>query len=104
MGPLRRTGRAEGGVGTSEIRIFVDSWAVVWSVTILVGYVAERTPWPSLKVLRGDSTAKLMLLTSGAAVLGLTLAGAREPSAILAAWAIITTSVKLLYDSLGELW
>ena len=39
-----------------------------------------------------------------APVLGLTLAGARESSAILAAWAIITSSVKLLYDSLGELW
>ena len=45
-----------------------------------------------------------MLALSAAAVLGLTLAGAREPSAILAAWAIITSSVKFLYDSLGELW
>lgn len=86
------------------IRLFVDSWAVAWSVALLVGYLAEKTPWPSLKVLRGSTAAKAMLLTSTAAVLGLTLAGAREPSAILAAWAIITSSVKLLYDSLGELW
>jgi hypothetical protein len=48
--------------------------------------------------------AKFMLLSTGAAVLGLTLAGAREPSAVLAAWAIITSSVKLLYDWLVQLF
>ena len=89
---------------SGAIRWFVDSWAVVWSVAILVGYLAENTPWPSLSVLRENSVTRVMLLTSAAAVLGLTLAGAREPSAILAAWAIVTSSVKLLYDSLGELW
>ena len=91
-------------MGSEDIRIFVDSWAVAWSVLLLVGYVAELTPWPSLKALRGNGVAKVMLATSAAAVLGLTLAEAREPSAVLAAWAIITSSVKLLYDSLGELW
>jgi hypothetical protein len=91
-------------VGGEDIRIFVDSWAVAWSVVLLVGYVAELTPWPSLKALRANGVAKVMLVTSAAAVLGLTLADAREASAILAAWAIITSSVKLLYDSLGELW
>jgi len=91
-------------VGSEQIRIFVDSWAVAWSALLLLGYVADLTPWPSLKVLRADSVARTMLALSAAAVLGLTLAGAREPSAILAAWAIITSSVKLLYDSLGELW
>jgi hypothetical protein len=77
---------------------------VAWSALLLLGYVAELTPWPSLKALRTDSVARVMLALSAAAVLGLTLAGAREPSAILAAWAIITSSVKFLYDSLGELW
>ena len=91
-------------MGSDQIRLFVDSWAVAWSALLLVGYVAELTPWPSLKALRGDSVARVMLALSAAAVLGLTLAGAREPSAILAAWAIITSSVKFLYDSLGELW
>jgi hypothetical protein len=71
---------------------------------LIVGYIAELTPWPSLKALRADSVARVMLALSTAAVLGLTLAGAREASAILAAWAIITSSVKFLYDSLGELW
>ncbi len=89
---------------TDLIRVFVDSWAVAWSLVLLIGYVAELTPWPSLKALRGDAVAKTMVALSTAAVLGLTLADAREPSAILAAWAIITASVKLLYDSLGELW
>lgn len=91
-------------MGSEDIRIFVDTWAVAWSAVLLLGYVAELTPWPSLKVLRADSVARTMLALSAAAVLGLTLAGAREPSAVLAAWAIITSSVKLLYDSLGELW
>lgn len=91
-------------MGSEDIRIFVDTWAVAWSAVLLLGYVAELTPWPSLKVLRTDSVARTMLALSAAAVLGLTLAGAREPSAVLAAWAIITSSVKLLYDSLGELW
>jgi len=91
-------------VSSDFIRIFVDSWAVTWSLVLLVGYVAELTPWPSLKALRSGPVAKLILALSIAAVLGLTLAGAREPSAILAAWAIVTSSVKLLYDSLGELW
>jgi len=86
------------------IRIFVDSWAVTWSLVLLVGYVADLTPWPGLKALRSGPVAKVMLALSIAAVLGLTLAGARESSAILAAWAIITSSVKLLYDSLEELW
>ena len=91
-------------MGSEQIRVFVDSWAVAWSVLLVLGYLAELTPWPSLKALRADSVARTMLALSAAAVLGLTLAGAREPSAILAAWAIITSSVKLLYDSLGELW
>ena len=91
-------------MGSEQIRLFVDSWAVAWSAVLLLGYVAELTPWPSLKALRTDSVARVMLALSAAAVLGLTLAGAREPSAILAAWAIVTSSVKFLYDSLGELW
>ncbi len=91
-------------MGSDQIRVFVDSWAVAWTVVLLLGYVAELTPWPSLKTLRDNSVAKVMIALSAAVVLGLTLAGAREPSAILAAWAIITSSVKLLYDSLGELW
>jgi hypothetical protein len=91
-------------VGSDQIRLFVDSWAIAWSGVLLLGYVAELTPWPALKALRADAVARVMLALSAAAVLGLTLAGAREPSAILAAWAIITSSVKLLYDSLGELW
>jgi hypothetical protein len=91
-------------VGSDQIRLFVDTWAVAWSAVILLGYVADLTPWPGLKALRADAVAKAMLALSAGAVLGLTLAGAVEPSAILAAWAIITSSVKFLYDSLGELW
>lgn len=67
-------------------------------------FCAARPVWPGLSALRGNTTAKYMLMSSAAAVLGLTLAGAREPSAILAAWAIITSSVKLLYDWLIQLF
>jgi hypothetical protein len=91
-------------VGGEQIRIFVDGWAILWTALLLAGYVAEATPWPGLSVLRGNTVARYLLLSTSAAVLGLTLAGAREPSAILAAWGIITTSVKLLYDWLVQLF
>jgi hypothetical protein len=91
-------------VGAEPIRIFVDAWAVVWTALLLAGYVAEATPWPGLRVLRGATVARYLLLSTTAAVLGLTLAGAREPSAILAAWGIIASSVKLLYDWLIQLF
>ena len=91
-------------MGSEGIRIFVDGWAIIWTALLLAGYVAEITPWPQLSVLRSNTVARNLLLATGAAVLGLTLAGAREPSAILAAWAIVTSSVKLLYDWLIQLF
>ncbi len=91
-------------MGTDDIRIFVDAWAVAWTAVFLAGFVAELTPWPGLKALRDNGVARFMLLSSAAVVLGLTLAGAREASAILAAWAVVLSSVKLLYDWLVQLW
>ena len=89
-------------MGSESINLLVDTWAVVWTVVMVAGYFAEYTPWPGLKALRDEGLARLMLLSSAAVVLGLTLGGAREASAILAAWAIVVSSVKLLYDSLGQ--
>jgi hypothetical protein len=91
-------------VGSDDIRIFVDSWAVAWTAVFLAGFVAELTPWPGLKALRGHAVARFMLLSSAAVVLGLTFLDAREASAVLAAWAIVISSVKLLYDWLVQLW
>jgi hypothetical protein len=81
---------------------FVDLWAIGWTVALLAGYLAHFTPFPSLKALRAPGVAKTMLILTLGAVLGLTLAGAREPSAVLATWAIVVSSVKLLYDGLEQ--
>jgi hypothetical protein len=89
-------------VGTENIRLLVDTWAVVWSVVMIAPYFARYTPWPALEELKSEGLARVMLLASMAVVLGLTLGGAREASAVLAAWAIVVSSVKLLYDNLGQ--
>jgi hypothetical protein len=89
-------------VGTESVRLLVDTWAIVWTVVMLAGYLADFTPWPALKKLKDPVLARLMFLSSAAIVLGLTLGGAREASAVLTAWAIVVLSVKLLYDSLGQ--
>lgn len=89
-------------MGTDGVAAFVDWWTVAWTLTLLTGYLAELTPWPGLKVLRSPRLATFMVLASAAAVLGLTLAEATEASAVLAAWAIVTSSVKILYDSFAR--
>jgi hypothetical protein len=89
-------------VGSENVRLLVDTWAIVWTVVMLAGYLADYTPWPAIKKLKDPGLARLIFLSSVAVVLGLTLGGAREASAVLAAWAIVSSSVKLLYDSLGQ--
>ncbi len=89
-------------MGSENIRLLVDTWAVVWSVAMLSGYFAHHTPWPRLSALKSEGLARVMLLSTIAVVLGLTLGGAREASAVLASWAIVASSVKLLYDTLGQ--
>jgi hypothetical protein len=84
------------------VATFVDAWTVVWTAALLAGYLAHLTPWPALKSLRSPRVATFMIAASAAAVLGLTLAEAKEASAVLAAWAIITSSVKLLYDGFAR--
>ena len=78
-----------------------EAWALGWSVALMAGYLAEVTPWAWLKALRNRVVLKGMLLSTGAAVFGFALAGVREQGAMLAAWAIVCASVKLLCDSLG---
>ena len=89
-------------MGTDPITLFADLWAVAWMVVFGLGYAAEQTPWPQLKSLRSPATSRLMVFASAAVVLGLTLGGAREQSAVLASWAIVIASVKLLCDGLGQ--
>ena len=89
-------------MGNESIAQFVDVWTVVWTALIALGYVARYTPWPRLKFLKSSFVAHMMILSSSAVVLGLTLAEASEIAAVLAAWAIVICSVKLIYDSLGQ--
>jgi len=89
-------------VGTESIAHFVDAWTVAWTAVIAFGYVARFTPWPRLKFLKSNTMAHLMMLSSAAVVLGLTLMEASEIAAVLTAWAIVISSVKLIYDSLGQ--
>ena len=78
----------------------VNAWALAWTLVLMAGYLAEFTPWEWMKALRARSVLKHMLLSTAAALVGLTLAGVREQSAMLAAWALVSTSVKLLCDSI----
>lgn len=89
-------------MGSEAITLFVDVWAVVWMALFGLGFAAEHTPWPQLKALRAPATSRFMMLSSAAVAFGLTLGGAKEPSAVLAAWAIVISSVKLLCDGLGQ--
>jgi hypothetical protein len=87
----------EDGIGR-----LVNSWALAWTIALMAGYLADFMPWEWIKALRARSVLKHMLLSTGAVLLGLTLAGVREQSAMLAAWAIVSASVKLLCDSVAQ--
>ena len=78
----------------------VDAWALSWSLVLMSGYLADFTPWPWMKSLRSRAVLRHMLLSTGAVLVGLILAGVREQSAILATWAIVCASVKALCDTL----
>ena len=81
----------------SGVTAFVDWWTLSWSVILGLGYVADLTPWPRLRVLRSPAATRSMLLLSTALVLGFTLGGDSRSSAVMAAWAIVFSSVNWLY-------
>lgn len=82
------------------IASLVDAWAMGWTVVLMAGYLADVTPWGWMKALRGRGVFRAMLLWTGGVVLGLTLAGAREHSAMLLVWTFVCASLKLLCDTL----
>ena len=81
----------------SGVTAFVDWWTLGWSVVLGLGYVADLTPWPRLRVLRSPGASRTMLVLSTALVLGFTLGGDSRSSAVMAAWAIVFSSVIWLY-------
>ena len=87
-------------MGSDGIGTMAEAWATAWSVALAAGYLAELTPWAWMRVFRDRGVLKVMLLSTGAAVLGFTLAGVGEEGAMLATWAIICASLKGLCDSL----
>jgi hypothetical protein len=85
-------------VGNEQVANLVDMWTVVWTVLLLAGYLAELTPFPRLAALRTTTAASVMLLTSSLVVFVLILADHSEAAAVLVAWAIVTCSVKLIWE------
>jgi hypothetical protein len=85
-------------VGLENINSLVDSWTVAWTLVLVLGFVAEFTPWPALRLLKSPRVTMAMLLSSAAVVLGLTLADRTETAAVVTAWAIVMSSVKLLWE------
>ena len=85
-------------MGIESINNLVDSWTVAWTLALVLGYVAEFTPWPRLSLLKHARVTTAMLFTSCLVVLALTLAERTETAAVVAAWAIVMSSVKLLWD------
>lgn len=81
----------------SGVASFVDWWTLGWTLVLVLGYVADLTPWPRLRVLRSPGASRTMLLLSTALVLGFTLGGDSKASAVMAAWAIVFSSVNWLY-------
>ena len=79
------------------VTAFVNWWTLGWSVLLVLGYVAELTPWPRLRAFRSPGASRTMLAFSTAIVAGFTLAGQTRPSAVVAAWAIVFASVNWLY-------
>ena len=79
------------------LTLFVDWWTVAWTLLLLVGYLAELTPWPALRVLRSHGVARFMLFSSALAVFVLTLAEAQRAATVLTAWAIVFASLNWLF-------
>jgi hypothetical protein len=80
-----------------SVSSFVDWWTLCWSVVLGLGYVADLTPWPRLRVFRSPGAVRTMLILSTALVFGFTLGGETRASAVMATWAIVFASVNWLY-------
>src|SRR5438552_169065 len=57
LGPRRNR------LDATDMGRLVGAWMLGWSVLLVIGYVAELTPWPGLRVLRSPAATTI---TSGA--------------------------------------
>jgi hypothetical protein len=84
-------------MGRDGITLFVETWTIVWTVLLALGYAAELTPWPGLRVLRSPRVARILFASSTAVVFGFTLAGSNQATSTLATWAILFSSLNWLF-------
>ena len=82
--------------------LLVGAWMLSWTALLVVGYVAELTPWPGLRVLRSPTVTKLIVMSSTAVVGGFTLAGTTQYCALLATWAVLFSSLNWLFHYFGS--
>jgi hypothetical protein len=84
-----------------DVGLFVHAWMLAWSAVVALGYVAPFTPWPGLRVLRSPAVIRLLVMSSTALAGGFTLAGTTQQCALLATWAILSSSLSWLYHYYG---
>ena len=86
----------------SSVGFLVGAWMAAWSVLLALGYLAEFTPWPKLRVLRSQGVTKALLMGSTALVGGFTLAGVTQYCALVATWAVLFSSLNWLFHYFGS--
>ena len=86
----------------ADVGFLVGAWMLVWSALLALGYLADFTPWPRLRLLRSQGTTKTLLLASTALVGGFSLAGVTQYCALLATWAILFSSLNWLFHYFGS--
>ena len=86
-----------------DVGLLVGAWMLLWSVLLALGYLAELTPWPRLRVMRSQGVTKALLMASTALVGGFTLAGVTQYCALVATWAILFSSLNWLFHYFSSL-
>ena len=86
-----------------DVGLLAGAWMLLWSVLLALGYLAELTPWPRLRVMRSPGVTKALLMASTALVGGFTLAGVTQYCALVATWAILFSSLNWLFHYFSSL-
>jgi len=86
-----------------DVGRLAGAWMLLWSVLLALGYLAELTPWPRLRVMRSQGVTKALLMASTALVGGFTLAGVTQYCALVATWAILFSSLNWLFHYFSSL-